>query len=98
MFQWDEKKAASNLQKHRVSFGEAVTAFADSQGLDGADVVHSGQEKRRFRIGKSVFGNILTIAYTVRKFENDQTKVRIISARRASRKERREYQKGFGKD
>ncbi len=98
MFQWDEKKAAANLEKHHVSFIEAVTAFADPQGLDGWDIVHSEQEERRLRIAESSFGNILTIAYTLRESENDQTKVRIISARRASRKEREAYKEGFGKD
>ena len=44
------------------------------------------------------YGNILTIAYTLREIGNDQTKVRIISARRASRKEREAYKEGFGKD
>jgi hypothetical protein len=98
MFEWDEKKAAANLEKHHVSFIEAITAFTDLQGLDGSDLAHSEQEERRLRIAESVFGNILTIAYTLRESENDQTKVRIISARRASRKERKAYKKGFGKD
>ena len=95
MFQWDEKKAAANLEKHHVSFAKAVSAFADTQGLDGADHAHSGHEERRLRIAKSAFGDILTIAYTLRKSNNDQTKVRIISARRASRKERKTYKEGF---
>jgi uncharacterized DUF497 family protein len=95
MFQWDEKEAATN---HHVSFVEAVTAFADTYGLDGADITHSGDEERRIRIAKSVFGKVLTIGYTLRESENDQTKVRIISARHASRKERKAYKESFGKD
>ena len=50
MFEWDEKKSAGNLEKHQVSFSEAITTFADPEGLDGADVVHSGKEERRIRI------------------------------------------------
>ncbi len=96
--QWDEKKAAVNLEKHQVSFVEAVMVFADPEGLDGPDIAHSRREERRIRIAKSVFGKVLTIAYTLREIENGQTKVRIISARYANRKERKAYQEEFGKD
>ncbi len=92
MFEWDERKAAANLEKHQVSFSEAVTAFSDSDGLDGLDITHSIKETRFLRIAKSELGNALTIAYTERKDDDGQTKVRIISARPASRKERKAYE------
>jgi uncharacterized DUF497 family protein len=98
MFEWDELKAVANLRKHHVSFIEAVTVFSDPDGLDGADIAHSDEEERRLRIGKSAFGRILTIAYTFRRRHDDETKVRIISARRASRKERKTYERTSQKD
>lgn len=49
MFAWDSKKAEQNRNKHGVSFEEAVTAFLDSDGLDGEDVKHSSYERRSFR-------------------------------------------------
>jgi uncharacterized DUF497 family protein len=91
VFDWDPPKAAINLEKHGVSFEEACTAFLDIRGLDGEDIQHSTRESRRLRIAKSLSGKILVIAYTLRSQGNEET-VRIISARRASRKERKRYE------
>jgi uncharacterized DUF497 family protein len=91
MFNWDERKAQSNRRKHGVSFEEAATAFLDPDGLDGEDSEHSGIETRRLRLAKSSLGNLLLIAYTIRS-RNDEEITRIISARRASRKERKKYE------
>jgi uncharacterized protein len=91
MFDWDPRKAQSNWRKHGVSFQEAATAFLDPDGLDGDDLEHSESEPRRLRLAKSGSGRVLLIAYTTRSDENEET-TRIISARRASRKERKRYE------
>jgi len=91
VFEWDHVKAALNLTKHGVSFEQALTAFADATALDGADVKHSAAEPRRFLVGRAADGQILAITYTLRSSTHGEA-VRIITARRASRKERRSYE------
>ena len=91
MFDWDPRKANSNWVKHGVSFEEAATAFLDAAGLDGEDVEHSAGEERRLRLAKSSLSRILVIAYTIRRKDHEEV-TRIISARRASRKERNTYE------
>ena len=90
MFEWDTTKAVSNLQKHGVSFDEAKTVFADPEALDGPDLTHSAHEPRFLRLGRSSASRVLMLAYTVRR-SGDGEAIRIISARRASRKERTAY-------
>ena len=91
MFDWDPRKAKSNRLKHGVSFEEAATAFLDPAGLDGDDVEHSESEARRLRLAKGSLGRVLVIAYTMRG-RADEEITRIISARRASQKERQKYE------
>ena len=93
IFSWDAEKAISNFEKHGVTFEEAATIFADSHALDGHDPAHSTHEHRRQRIGQSLTGRILFVAYTMRRRSDEGKKetIRIISARQASRKERQAY-------
>jgi len=91
MFEWDPQKARANRLKHGVSFEEAATAFADPDGLDGEDLEHSLIEPRRLRLAKSALRRVLVIAYTTRR-RGDEEITRIISARRAGRKERKRYE------
>jgi hypothetical protein len=91
MFSWDVRKAQANFDKHGVSFEEAATVFADPAGLDFEDPDHSWNESRSRRLGKSTSGRILLLVYTVRRRPHDQETIRIISARQASRKERKAY-------
>lgn len=91
MFAWDIRKAVINFEKHGVSFEEAVTSFSDPDGLDWEDLAHSTLEKRYKRLGISTEGNILIVVYTVRRLKDGKETVRIISARPASRKERKAY-------
>ncbi len=91
MFEWDPSKARRNQVKHGVSFEETLSAFFDPKGLDGPDWAHSISEPRFVRVGKSATGSVLTVAYTIRRNVHDETKIRIISARKASRKERKAY-------
>ncbi len=90
MFEWDTSKAAGNHAKHGVSFEEAATVFGDSEALDGPDLSHSEKESRLLRLGRAVTGRVLIVAYTVRR-RSDGERIRIISARRASRQERAAY-------
>ena len=91
MFEWDPAKARANVAKHGVSFEEAATVFVDPEALDGPDVRHSLAEQRRLRIGQSASRRVLTIAYTERGQTGGEEIIRIISARRASTKERSAY-------
>jgi uncharacterized protein len=91
MFTWDTKKALSNYEKHRVSFEEAATVFADEEALDWEDLSHSDVEARHKRLGQSIDEKLLLIVYTIRRTKNGKETIRIISARSASRKERQAY-------
>lgn len=91
VFEWDPRKAAANAEKHGVTFDAAATVFADPNGLDGPDLAHSGAEVRALRLGRAIDGRLLMVAYTVRKGDHDAEKIRLISARRASRRERTAY-------
>ncbi len=88
-FEWDPKKARSNLLKHKVSFEEAATALKDPMGLTGLDPDHSVSEERFVTFGVSERGRLLVVAHT----EKDDT-IRIISAREASKGEKRIYEEG----
>ena len=86
-FEWDDDKAISNLEKHGVSFGEATEVFYDPNALEGYDEEHSTNEDRFFIIGLSS-RRLLYVVYAERKDDV----VRIISARRAVRKEQEDYE------
>ena len=88
-FEWNPDKAALNLEKHGVSFQEAATVFNDPLSMTFPDPDHSIGESRYVIIGLSRFGQLLVVAHTAR-----ETKVRIISARKATRPERRFYEQG----
>lgn len=74
-FEWDLIKEKQNVQKHRVTFIEAVETFLDPNGFKLVDRKHSTQEKRYYWIGKSASGRILTTRFTYR-----QSKIRIIGS------------------
>ena len=86
-FEWDPVKDAHNRTKHGVSFEEARTVFEDDLFLCFADPAHSQGEARYLMLGQSRQGRLLMIAYT----ERDGT-VRVISAREATRRERKSYE------
>ncbi|HEX8707326.1 MAG TPA: BrnT family toxin [Pyrinomonadaceae bacterium] len=86
-FEWDDEKAASNLEKHGVSFGEATEVFYDPNALEGYDTRHSMNEARFFIIGLSS-RRLLYVVYAEREGET----IRIISARRAVQKEQEDYE------
>jgi uncharacterized DUF497 family protein len=86
-FEWDPRKAAGNLAKHKVSFEEAATVFGDPLGRILADPRHSVVEERFVLLGISKQRRLLAVMY----LERAET-VRIISARQATRPERRDYE------
>jgi uncharacterized DUF497 family protein len=89
-FEWEPRKAAANRAKHKVSFEEAATAFEDEQALVIDDPEHSKSEDRFILLGMSRFPRLLVVVHCFR--EMDQ-KVRIISARKATRHEQSQYLK-----
>ena len=88
-FEWDPRKADSNLNKHGVSFQEAASVFGDVLSITYHDPDHSAREQRFITVGMSRAGRVLMVAHTDRK-----DNVRIISARKTTRQERRYYEKG----
>lgn len=86
-FEWDEDKAVANLKKHKISFEEARTVFADPFAITIDDPKHSVDEYRFVDIGTSADGKILIVSYTER-----ERKIRLISCRKAVKKERKIYE------
>ena len=87
IFEWDLRKAKKNLEKHGVSFEEASTTFRDPLSLTVNDPLHSSGEERLVLIGLSYKNKLLVVVHT----ENGDN-IRIISARKATKKERSYYE------
>ena len=90
-FSWDERKNRLNQRKHAVSFEEAQTVFFDENALEFFDVDHSAKEDRFLMLGMSFRLRILLVCHSVRQ---SGEVIRIISARKATAKERRHYEQG----
>lgn len=86
-FEWDEKKANENLEKHGVSFDEAKTVFNDPFSVTIYDPDHSIDEHRYIDIGLSSKGRLIVVSYIERG-----EKIRIISSRKATKKEQKDYE------
>lgn len=89
-FEWDEKKARTNAIKHGVGFEDAATVFSDPLSLTISDPAHSQSEDRFILLGKTHTGKLLVVCHTERG-----DNVRIISARRVSRRERKNYEEAI---
>jgi uncharacterized protein len=87
-FEWDERKARANLRKHKVDFADAATIFEDDQAVTVTE--EAVQEERYITLGKDALDRVLVVIYTMRG-----ERIRIISARRATRRERAEYEQGL---
>jgi len=87
-FEWDERKSRINVEKHGVSFEEAMTVFTDERALFMADPSHSSTEDRFLLLGMSAHLRTLVVCHCYR---NAREVIRIISARKASRSERQQY-------
>jgi uncharacterized DUF497 family protein len=88
-FSWDPRKADSNFRKHGVAFDEAITVFSDPLALIFDDVVHSEEEHREIIIGASTLRRLVLVCFV----ERSEDTIRIISARRATKAEIRDYEK-----
>jgi uncharacterized DUF497 family protein len=86
IYEWDAGKAAANLKKHRVGFTEAATVFLDPLAVTYQDPDHTQEEQRYITVGESTRGRVILVAHLDRG-----DRIRIISARKATRREAHEY-------
>ena len=93
IYEWDPEKAEANLRKHGVSFEEGVTVFLDPLAVTYQDPDHSDEERREITVGHSSRQRVVFVSHTQR---GDRT--RIISARKATRRERKQHEKGIGEE
>lgn len=84
-YQWDNDKAISNFNKHKIDFADAISVFADELAVTIVD--ERFEEERFITIGLDAFGRVLVVVYTMRGSE-----IRLISARKGTRSERRQYE------
>lgn len=89
---WDDTKAQSNLNKHGVSFAQAATVMLDPLALTVFDAAHSETEERWFTLGQAREGQLLAISHTYQTVDANTAKIRLISAREATRRERQLYE------
>jgi len=87
-FRWDVRKAERNIKKHKVSFEEASTVFFDENAIEFFDPDHSKKEDRFLMLGISLRVRVLVVCYCLRK---NGSEIRIISARKATKKEEKVY-------
>jgi uncharacterized DUF497 family protein len=90
MFSWDADKARKNYEKHGETFEEAATAFGDSDALEAEDMENPDLSERRWkRLAFSIRNRLLLVIYTFRRLSDGTETIRIISARQATRNERK---------
>lgn len=90
-FEWDPVKARENRNKHGVDFDEAATIFRDSKALSIFDPDHSETEDRWITMGISEKGRLLVVNHTFRGESEEEVTIRIISSRRATKRESKKY-------
>ena len=91
-FEWDPEKARQNLSKHRVAFEKAAEVFLDPLSISIFDEDHSIEEERWVTMGRDKGGSILVVLHTFAVQGRDKKKTRIISARKATRNETKQYE------
>ena len=91
-FEWDPIKAKENLRKHKVSFERVAEVLLDPLAISVVDEGHSEREERWVSIGKDRRGNILILIHTFLEVSTEECKIRIISARKATKREKRQYE------
>ena len=92
IFEWDENKARTNFEKHKISFAEAHTIFTDPFLITFEDEFHSAEEERFISIGLSERHRVLLAVYTEREEQDEIIIIRIISCRKATTAERKRYE------
>ncbi|MGO9484161.1 MAG: BrnT family toxin [Rhodomicrobium sp.] len=95
-FDWDPAKAARNLTKHRISFDQAMTVFLDPLSLSRLDDEHGSDEERWVTIGLSRDTGLIVVVHTYVEIGEDRAYIRIISARRPTKNEQRQYEEAPG--
>lgn len=90
-FEWDEIKNDRNIRKHGISFREGVTVFFDENALLIHDQEHSDEEERFLILGISAEARLLVVCHCIRHVDT----IRIISARKATKREARQYRQGL---
>lgn len=90
-FEWDPNKAQQNRKKHGTSFEQAATVFADPRAVTLYDTEHSEHEERWITLGLSVHAGLLVVCHTFEWIDPTRAHIRIISCRRATRQESRQY-------
>ena len=93
IYEWDAEKASANLRKHGVSFEDAVTVFLNPLAMTYEDPDHSADEQREVTIGHTIRQRLVFVSHCERG-----DRIRIISARLATRSERRQYEKATGEN
>lgn len=94
-FDWDPKKGKANVRKHQVSFERATTIFRDPHLLSIPDDEHSESEERWITMGLDENGILLVLVHTFQSFSADAARIRVISARKATKKEIKIYEEGI---
>lgn len=89
---WDSAKARSNLLKHGIAFRQAATVMLDPLALTVFDATHSKTEERWFTLGQTKEGQLLAVSHTYQLLDANGAKTRLISARKATRRERQYYE------
>lgn len=90
-FTWDEKKSRESLRKHRIRFETAVLVFEDPYAITRRDPIHDDEEERYITLGTIGAGAVLFVVHTWQDKDTEEI-TRIISARRASARERKAYE------
>lgn len=93
-FEWDPVKARENLRKHRISFERASEVFLDPFMISVEDEEHSEEEERWVTLGKNRNGILLVVVHAFREIDAENFNIRLISARRATKREARQYSTG----
>lgn len=94
-FEWDPKKARSNVRKHKVGFERAATIFRDPNLLSIPDEEHGESEERWITMGLDETGILLVLSHKFESINVEVSRIRIISARKATKKETEQYEKGI---
>jgi len=92
-FEWDPDKAERNAREHQVTFKEATEVFADANALSQFDTEHSNGEDRWITLGLDQAGRLLVVCHTFHEMSKTRARVRIFSTRKATKGERRSYEK-----
>jgi len=94
-FEWDNQKAKANVRKHRISFERATTVFRDPNLLSIPDEEHSESEERWITIGLDETGSLLVLSHKFESVSQGVSRIRIITARKATKKETEQYEEGI---